>query len=238
MDAHQLRRLAAEVDDEHRESMRGFAADLADSVSGATSRRRAIVGTMLGAGVVLMGSRRAAAADATTTTTAPPRQPDDADLVTLVFAQSLELAAVAAYDVALSGGRLDAAVSPVAALFRSHHLEHAQAFAGAAGKAATNKANQSIVKKFGPLLSAATSQRDVLLAAFNLENAAAATYGKALETLKATDSASTVAAIQPVEARHAAVLARVLGLNPADYLTPIGADAALALSASNYAIQG
>jgi hypothetical protein len=235
VDAHQLRRLAAEVDDEHRESMRTFAVELNDTFAG-PSRRRALVGTVLGAGALLMTASRAAAA--TTTTTAPPRQPDDADLVILAFAQSLELAAVAAYDIALSGGKLDATVSPVAALFRSHHLEHAQAMAGAAGKAARNKANQAIVKKFGPTFGSAKSQGEVLLAAFNLENAAAATYERALESLKATDSAATVAAIAPVEARHATVLARVLGMNPVDYLVPIGGGSALALSASNYAIEG
>ena len=232
MDAHLLRRLAAEVDDEHRESMLTIADDLAPL------RRRALVGTLVGAGALLFGAGRAAAADATTTTTAPPRQPDEADTSILVFAQSLELAAVAAYDVALASNKLDPTPAAVAALFRSHHLEHAQAMAGAAGKAAKNTANVTILKKFGPILQAAKNQKELLTAAFLLETAAAATYGQALGQLKATDSASLVASIQPVEARHAAALARVLGLNPADYLLSFDGGAASALAPSAYAIEG
>ena len=235
MDAHLLRRLAAEVDDEHRESMLTIADDLAPL------RRRVLVGTLVGAGALLLGAGRAgraAAADATTTTTAPPRQPDEADTSILVFAQSLELAAVAAYDVALASNKLDPTPAAVAALFRSHHLEHAQAMAGAAGKAAKNMANVTILKKFGPILQAAKNQKELLTAAFLLETAAAATYGQALGQLKATDSASLVASIQPVEARHAAVLARVLGLNPADYLLSFDGGAASALAPSAYAIEG
>lgn len=232
MDAHLLRRLAAEVDDEHRESMLTIADDLAPL------RRRVLVGTLVGAGALLLGAGRAAAADATTTTTAPPRQPDEADTSILVFAQSLELAAVAAYDVALASNKLDPTPAAVAALFRSHHLEHAQAMAGAAGKAAKNMANLTILKKFGPILQAAKNQKELLTAAFLLETAAAATYGQALGQLMATDSASLVASIQPVEARHAAVLARVLGLNPADYLLSFDGGAASALAPSAYAIEG
>ena len=232
MDAHLLRRLAAEVDDEHRESMLTIADDLAPL------RRRVLVGTLVGAGALLLGAGRAAAADATTTTTAPPRQPDEADTSILVFAQSLELAAVAAYDVALASNKLDPTPAAVAALFRSHHLEHAQAMAGAAGKAAKNMANVTILKKFGPILQAAKNQKELLIAAFLLETAAAATYGQALGQLMATDSASLVASIQPVEARHAAVLARVLGLNPADYLLSFDGSAASALAPSAYAIEG
>ena len=230
MDAHLLRRLAAEVDDEHRESMRTIADDIAPL------GRRALAGAVLGVGTLLIGASRAGAADATTTL--PPRQPDEADTSVLVFAQSLELAAVAAYDVALASNLLEPASAAVAGLLRSHHLEHAQAMAGAAGKAAKNTANKAILKKFGPVLQAAKSQADMLTAAFLLETAAAATYGQALATLKATDSASLVASIQPVEARHAAVLARVLGLNPADYLLDFDGGATSALAPSAYAIEG
>jgi Ferritin-like domain len=228
VDAHLLRRLAAEVDDEHRESMRTIVDDLAPL------GRRALAGAFVGVGTLLLGASRASAV----TTTLPPRQPDEADTSVLVFAQSLELAAVAAYDVALASNLLEPGPAAVAGLFRSHHLEHAQAMAGAAGKAAKNTANKAILKKFGPVLQAAKSQADMLAAAFGLENAAAATYGQALGTLKATDSASLVASIQPVEARHATVLARVLGLNPADYLLDFDGGAKSALAPSAYAIEG
>lgn len=231
LDAHLLRRLAAEVDDEHRESMRTLIDDLAPL------GRRVLVGSAVGAGALLLGSLKAAAADGTTTT-APPRQPDDADLSILVFAQSLELTAVAAYDAALNSNLLQPGPSEVAKLFRSHHLEHAQAMAGAAGKAAKNMANKALLAKFGPILQAAKDQNAVLDAAFQIENAAAATYGQALALLKATDSAALVASIQPVEARHAAVLGRVLRKNPNDYLPAFDGSAANALKFSDYAIGG
>lgn len=230
MDAHLLRRLAAEADDEHRESMRTIADDLAPL------RRRTLAGAAVGLGALFLGATQAAAA--TTTTSSPPRQPDEADTSILVFAQSLELAAVAAYDIALASGRLEAVPTAVAGLFRSHHLEHAQAMAGAAGKAAKNTANKAILKKFGPILDAAKTQAAMLTAAFQIETAAAATYGQALGLLKATDSASLVASIQPVEARHATVLARVLGLNPADYLLDFDGGAKNALVPSDYPLEG
>ena len=47
--------------------------------------------------------------------------------------------------------------------------------------------------------------------AFDLENAAAATYGLALGALVGTNAAALVASIQPIEARHAVVLGDVLG---------------------------
>jgi Ferritin-like domain len=175
---------------------------------------------------------------ATTTTTAPPRQPDEADVAVLVFSQTLELALVAIYDAAITGGRLDPAHSALATLFRSHHLEHSQAIASAAGKSSKNLANKAVVRKFVSLVGAATDQNGVLLALFHAETAAAATYGQALGQLKATDSASTVASIYPVEQRHAAVLARAVGLNPADYLLPFDGDTKLALAPSSYAIEG
>jgi hypothetical protein len=177
-------------------------------------------------------------ADATTTTTAPPRQPDDADLAQLAFIQSVELAAVNVYSAAITSGKIDAKLSPAVTLFKSHHVEHAQALAGSAGKAARNVANKAVMKKFSGMIQQAASQNDVLAVLVQLESALAATHGQLIATLKATDSAATVASIHPTEHRHVAVLARTLGMNPVDYLLGFDADSKLALTPAAYAIEG
>lgn len=243
MDTNELHRLAAEVDEEHRAAMRDLtdllAAEVTDADDATRASRRSIL-RRLGLGGAVLGTasaaipllaRAAAAQDTTTTvgivpisavpettTTAPPRKPSTEDVAVYSFAQSLELAAVAAYGAAADTGMISAGVLPVALAFRQHHLEHAQAFAGLAGKAATGTANQSILAVFGPQIEAATSEDALLTIAFDLENAAASTYTLVLGLVTGTDGAGVVASIQPIESRHAVVLGQVLELDGTEYL--------------------
>jgi rubrerythrin len=176
------------------------------------------------------------AAAQSATTTAPPRRPQGDDVALLAFAQSLELAAVAVY--ALAAPKLtDATIAKVAATFAQHHKEHASALNGLAAKAAPGVANAALVKKFTQALAAAKDQAAALKVAFDVENAAAATYQAALGTLVGIDGAALVASIQPIESRHAVVLGQVLGLNMADYLPTVQATSD-ALDASAYPIEG
>jgi len=250
VDATELRRLAAEVDEEHREAMRSAEDDLGEALlapparQGVDGRRAFLLGAGFGGATLSIAAAtlsvpalvHSAAAQSATTTTAPPRRPQGDDLALLAFAQSLELAAVAVYTLA-APKLTDATVAKVAATFAQHHKEHASALNGLAAKAAPGVPNAALVKKFTQALAAAKDQAAALKVAFDVENAAAATYQAALGTLVGIDGAALVASIQPIESRHAVVLGQVLGLNMADYLPTVQATSD-ALDASTYPIEG
>ncbi len=265
MDANRLRRLAAEVDREHRAAMDdiertldrralvrglgGFAvtvagvsvaipalagvADAQQSSTTALGGPGATSGTTV-AGVATTGSPTSAP-QATTTTTLPPSKPQPTDLAFLSFSQSVELVAVQAYGLAISGTLLSAKVADVARAFQKHHLDHAQSFAGMAGKTATGVANQTLLATFSPKLQAAKSEADLVQLLLQVEDAAAATYTAGLALLIGTDPASLVASIQPIEARHAAVLGEALNL-PIDAYSPLLEPTAAALTPAQYPI--
>jgi hypothetical protein len=250
VDNERLHRLAEEADAEHRAAMRTFEEDLSVRVFEASpdakaNRRRFVRNLGLGAGAALVSvpllARVAAAQETTTTTIAgnaggtPPKAPTTEDKVILGWAQSLELAAVEAYKAAIATGKLTAQTKPVAELFGDHHLQHAQAHAALAGKAALNTANQSVLAEFGPLIEGANNQTELLRVAHQLELTAAATYVWALGELQGTDGAAEVASIVPTEARHAAVFASVLGLKGVE-ATPAFIKGSDGLQPSDYPI--
>jgi rubrerythrin len=262
VDANELRRLAAEVDEEHREAMRTATDDLGELFLGdaaratARNRRAFLRGAGLGGATLTVGalsialpqlvenaaaqtsSSTSAAATTVpaTTTTLPPKKPQTDDIAILAFAQSVELAAVAVYGLA-APKITDSAVAAVAAAFAQHHLEHAGALNGLVSKSAPGQANAALVAKFTKLVAAASSSDAVLKVAFDLENAAAATYEAALGKLIGTDGAALAASILPIESRHAVVLGQVLNLNLADYVPSVQDDGD-ALSSSSYPIEG
>ena len=255
MDWKRLRRLAVEVDDEHREAMRTIHDDLGAAIFGAddqarASRRRFLQGLGLGGTVLTVGATSIALASAAgaqtsttggptttgvpaTTTTLPPKQPSPDDLVILSFAQSLELAVFQTYELAVP--KLGADLLVVAGTFASHHRQHAQAMAGLAGKAALNTANQSLLAELTPLMNDAKDEAGALKVLFDLETAAASAYVAALGQLVGTNGAQVVASIQPIEARHAVVLGQALDLG-LDELSPAFEDPSKAPSPSEYPI--
>ncbi|MGB8861093.1 MAG: ferritin-like domain-containing protein, partial [Ilumatobacteraceae bacterium] len=99
-----------------------------------------------------------------------------------------------------------------------HHREHGAAFGAAAGDAATDALNQRLLDALSPALGAATTENDVLQIAYDLENAAAATYLFALGVLESTVALQLTASILPVEAQHAVVLGQVIGADAATVL--------------------
>jgi hypothetical protein len=247
VDSNRLRRMAAEVDDEHREAMRTLHDDLASALvirdEGAADRRSFLRGAGFSGLVVAVGGLtlsldamfHSAAAQTTTTTTEagtttsgvptttttlPPRQPDDDDRALLGFIQSLELTAVAAYGIAIDSKKLSDTVGGIAVIFQAHHRQHAQATGSLAGPAAPNVANASLVAAFGPQFQAAAAEKDLLQLAYQVENAAAATYAAALAQITGTDPAAVLASILPIESRHAIVLGQALGIEIRD-LVPV-----------------
>ena len=125
------------------------------------------------------------------------------------YAQSVELAAVAAYSAAapvLSAGTL-----PVAQLFMKHHQQHADAFGAVAGSKAVTAPNKTLIAAVTPTLQAIKDEMGALEFAFMLENQAAYTYAAALTLLQDAAYAAATATILPIEAQHAVVLGLALG---------------------------
>ena len=221
-----LRQMVREVDEQHRDSMRTIADDIAAVHIGAAdrladpSRRRFLrhlgsggLALVVAGAVVPVGGLMAAASAQTL---------DDATLAK--FAESVELAAVAAYTAAAQSGKVKTpAVILTAATFASHHADHAKAFGAFAGDTATATANPGILKAVGDQIREAPDEAAVLAVAYATENAAAATYLVAIGSFKGSVPLAATASILPVEAQHATVLGYVLGKDPktdVDYLPP------------------
>lgn len=183
-----LRRLAADVDDLHRNNMKTFKTESADLHRDLYIARRSYSGL------------------------------DDQSIAG--YAQSVELAAVAAYTAAAP--LLTSATLPVAELFMSHHQQHADAFGAVAGSKAVTEANAALIAAVSPALAALTDEMGALEFAFVLEGQAAYTYAAALTLLQDPAYAAATATILPIEAQHQVVLGLALGKDVTDVF-PTGA---------------
>jgi hypothetical protein len=228
----QLRALVDATDEQHRAGMDSLPTEIRELhseirrlrpiLSRSTAQRRVMRRAAGSAAVVTIGSQlipmssllpRAAAAGG------------DAGIA--AFAQSVELTAVATYDAAAKSGLVTTkAVLDAAVKFSGHHTEHAAAFGAAAGDAATGKLNQALLDALVPGLTAAKTENDVLKLAYDLENAAAATYLFALGALESVGALQLTASILPVEAQHAVVLGQVFGADAATLLPPFETETA------------
>jgi hypothetical protein len=222
---HSLRHMVREVDDLHREGMRTVRDEIAALHTGAanrvwaSSRRRFIRDAGAGLALVIGGT-----AIGVGTLASPASAAGLTDQDIAKFAESVELAVVAVYNLALKGGKLHTpAVIATATTFASHHTDHAKAFGAFAGDIATAKPNLGVLAAVSDEIQEAPDETHVLSVAFDTENAAAATYLYAIGLLQGAQILGTTASILPVEAQHAAALGYVLGKDPdtdADYLPP------------------
>jgi rubrerythrin len=209
----ELRSLASDVDDMHRDTMRTFREEAAElHLAAARGSRRGFLrkagmagvgGTLLATGGPLLPLSRILPAGAQELT----------DTVIAGYAQSIELAAVAAYQAA--AGALPDEVRPVGELFASHHQEHADAFGAVAGSDARPEANPTLVQAVTPTLEAVgrgeVELPDILRFARDIENQAVYTYAFALTALQNPAFAAATSTILPVEAQHATVLTLAAG---------------------------
>jgi hypothetical protein len=217
----ELHRFVSTVDDMHRDAMTTFVEETAELHLDATgsSRRRFITGAALGGAALSVGSAflpvsslfAPAGASAIAAIT-------DADMA--AFAESLELAAFAAYGTIAPV--LSAATIEVATVFASHHQAHAEAFARVSAGKAKGKPNAKLVTALTPALSAVKDEAGALEFAFVLENQTAETYAFALTVLMDEAAYTGTATILPIESAHAGVLAAALG-KPLDAMFPTGA---------------
>jgi hypothetical protein len=215
----ELRQLATDVDEQHRDGMATMAGDIAELHAEtrqyrAENRRDFLRKAGMGAGVLTIGSSVLTIANMMP---AAAQTLDDGAIAS--FAESVELAAVEAYKAAAGSGKLQPAVVDVGTTFAGHHAEHAKAFGGAAGSAATGKPNPKLLEAVGGQLKGATDQAAILKIAYDLENAAAATYLFALGALKSPGALQLTASILPVESQHAVVLGQALSM-PATAFVP------------------
>jgi rubrerythrin len=212
IEARELRRLASEVDERHNDAMSGFRDDIRASHaaivhSGAVrnrGRRRLLAGLGAGGAVLAAASM---VGPAGWLSVASAQTLSDEDLA--AFAQSVELAAVAAYGLAAPA--LTPATRPVGELFAKHHQDHADAFGAVAMSKAVSKPNAALVTALTPSLQAVTDETSALELAFVLENQAAATYAFGLTAAAGDAAIAVMATILPIESEHAAVLGAALG---------------------------
>lgn len=207
-----LRRLMRESDDLHRHELATID-DTRDAIAARAAQpltRRHLMqalasGLAVGMGAQFVGPFAGVAS----------AQADDEPLsaeVLAAFAASIELAAVEVYKAAAASGKVTTpAVLDAAALFISHHTDHAQAFARL-GQVASPVANPKLLSAAAGQLQSASDEADVLKIAYELEWSAAATYITVIGADISIDAVGLAASIAPVEASHAQVLAEALGL--------------------------
>jgi len=215
-----LRQLARDVDEQHRDGMATMASDIAELHAEtrsfrATDRRSFLRKAGIGAGALTIGGT-ALSISSLLPAGAQEKELTDGDIA--AFAESVELAAVEAYKAAASSGKLQPAVVEVGTMFAGHHQEHAGAFAGASGGAAKGKPNPKLLTAVGDQLKGAADQAAILQIAYDLEEAAAATYLFALGALKSAAALQLSASILPVESQHAVVIGSALGKPATDYV--------------------
>jgi len=231
--AKELRHLASDVDDMHHEAMRTFKEETAELHLDAVRERRtflkrsgmaAVGGTLLATGGGIATFTRLGGLAAAQSLS---------DTQIAGYAQSIELAAVAAYTAAAP--KLSGDVLAVAQLFAGHHQEHADAFGAVAGDDARPEANAKLVEAVTPTLEAVAAAEpseeltaQILAFARDLENQAAYTYAAGLTLLSDATFAAATSTILPIEAQHATVITLALGEGP-DQLFPTGAFESTAL---------
>ena len=222
-----LRRLAADVDEFHHEQMKTFEAESADLHLDAVraSRRGFLVGSAAVAGTAAALAVPLFTPRAWSPFAAASAQALD-DQAIAGYAQSVELAAVAAYTAAAPA--LSSATKPVAELFMSHHQQHADAFGAVAGAKKASGPNQALVAALTPTLQSIKDEMGALEFAFTLENQAAYTYAAALTLLQDPKFAAATSTILPIEAQHQVVLGLALGKSVTDVF-PTGAFESTAL---------
>jgi hypothetical protein len=231
----ELRAMTAQMNDMHAETFPALREAMDDLGSGlrqrlrderGASRRGFLIGGAGLAGAVALAacSKRTAGSPLASGTPSSPGSAAGGDVAALATNASIENLAVFAYGAALAdapkgkfGPKVPAAVAEFATHAKAQHTDHANAF-----NAALAKAGAQPFTKPDPALAGAVTQMyatvkdlaGLATLALTLENTAAATYTKQLESLTSPEAVAAVATIAPVERQHAAVLMYVLGEYP------------------------
>ncbi|MDQ6796717.1 MAG: ferritin-like domain-containing protein [Actinomycetota bacterium] len=214
----ELHRMVRAVDELNSEGMETMSDDIAELHSGEgkrlmePSRRRFLRGVGLGGVSLAIGGSMIPLASLWS----PAFAQANPDKSVAAFAESVELAAVAAYGAAAKTGKVTGAALTIAKTFAFHHQAHAQAFGSFAGDNSKAQPNPKLTQSLTTMIDSAADQTAILTIAYGLENAAAATYLAAIGALSDATALKTTASILPVESQHAVVLGHMLGLSPGD----------------------
>ncbi len=233
-----LTRMTEEIEDLHREGMETMDADIAELHSGEgrrlmeSSRRKFVKGVGMGGVALTIG----AATIPLTSLWNSAYAATSMDVGIAKFAESVELAAVAAYGVAAKTGKVKGAGLKTAVSFAKQHADHAKAFGGFAGDTKKAVANPKLVAALGPEIQKAKTEIDIVKIAYTVENAAAETYLYAIGALTDKSALALTATILPVESQHAAVWANVLGESIKTYIPSFLTDT-MALKPTAYPIK-
>jgi hypothetical protein len=136
------------------------------------------------------------------------------------FAAPLELAAVQAYNVAVTSEKLDREWAAQALVFQSHHRTVADAIIEMGdANAEAPVADAEFSKAANDAIASAADQNAVLLALADVEETLAATHLAAVAQLREVSTAKTVTQVLAVEGQQAALLA-VAGGSSIESVTP------------------
>ena len=142
------------------------------------------------------------------------------DILILRTASSIEELAIAAYQIAIDSGLVTtAAIGDAAKLFQSQHREHSALFQSEtkrAGGEPFTAANPAVLAALQPTIDALKDEMGIVKLAFDLETAAAQTYQSNVGVVIDAKLNAALMSIGGVEARHAAILAGVLGNKATD----------------------
>ena len=144
-----------------------------------------------------------------------PMSASDSQIV--VFAESVERAAVAAYGLARENVNLGPAAMETARIFASHHTDHAEALRCLVA-GTEQPANAALVAALAPQITAASSEDAIIAILRQIEAGAAATYLSALGSLETPKVAGAASTILPVEAQHDVVWSQYLGLPIVEFM--------------------
>lgn len=163
---------------------------------------------------------------ASSETTAPPTSGGggaEGDLTVAAFAASLEVLAVGTYKAALDAAQANklGAVPPAVAEFVTTAMKQHQAALDkwntvltGAGKPAVDKPDAKLASTVNDAFGKVTDIPGAAKLALMLEQIAAATYQKAIPSLKSKDAIMLAGSIQIIDFQHAAVLLFALGRYP------------------------
>lgn len=232
MSEREIRAMTAQMNELHAETFPALREAMDDLGSGLRRRLRtgggfSRRGFLAGGGALAGVAVLAACGKKSTTSPAAGGSPSASaggDVAALATNASLENLAVFAYGAALTdapkgkfGPKVPAAIAEFATHAKKQHTDHANAF-----NAALRRAGAQPFTAPDPALAGAVTETygkvkdlgGLAMLALTLENTAAATYTKQLESLTSPEAVAAVATIAPVERQHAAVLSYVLGEYP------------------------
>jgi hypothetical protein len=201
--------------EQHEASMRTLGSDIRElhaetrKAVGGTSRRDLLIRSALATTAITFGSQ-VIPMRSLFTGVATAQALTDADIA--AFAASLEYTVVEIYAAAAATGKMTTpAISGAAASFATQHKAHGDAFAAAsADKITPGTTNKTLMTALSTQLSLAGAEMDIVKLAFQIENAAAATYQFTLGALEDVKYQQLTASIMPIEAGHAAMLGQIL----------------------------